>query len=104
MKTFFIVLMSILIISCEDTTNLKLRLEQVVSEYNQKLVLIKINRQTSIFTDEYKTLKECVNKETDLSADQFIYDEQDIQIKKTIACYEVGIIRLDKILNEQKKR
>ena len=105
MKIVFIVLISIWIIGCENTTDLELRLEQIVSEYNQKLVLVKINKKTaSIFTDEYKTLKECINKEADLSADHLIYDERDIQIKKATACYEAGIARLDKILDEQKKK
>lgn len=105
MKTLLIILISIWIIGCEDTADLKLQLEQVVSEYNQKVVLIKVNKQTaSVFTNEYKTLKKCLNKEADLSADHFVYDERDIQIKKATDCYEAGIKRVDKILAEQEKK
>lgn len=97
--------MSILIIGCENTTDLELQLELAVLEYNEKLKLVKINKKTvSTFTNEYKTLKECLNKEADLSTDHFVYDERDIQIKTATACYEAGIKRLDKILAEQEKK
>ncbi len=105
MKTVFIILISILLLGCEDTTDLQSQLAQAHLDYKQKLNLIESNEQrASILTEENNKLKKCLDEEADLSANHFVYDEQDIQIKKNTVCYEAGIIRVDKILDKQKKK
>ena len=105
MKTLFIILISTWIIGCKDTTDLQSQLAQVSLDYKQKFRSIRLNDQrTSVLIEEEKQLKECLDKEADFNADHFVYNERDIQIKKNTACYKAGVIRLEKVLEEQKKK